>query len=69
MGKNIVRFHGEGTSNFPDAFQFNVSADDPWLNMRFPSTELDNNYGVVDNRGGEIPVAGQNPDLKDGVTD
>ena len=69
LNKNIVRFHGKGTSNFPDAFQFNVAADDPWLNMRFPNTELDNNYGVVDNYGGEIPVAEQNPNLLDGVTD
>lgn len=69
LNKHIVRFHGSGTSNFPDAFTFNIEASDPWLNMRFPSTELDNNYGVVDNRGGEIPVAGQNETLRDGVTD
>lgn len=69
LNKNIVRFHGKGTTNFPDAFQFNVASDDPWLNMRFPSTELDNNYGVIDNRGGVIPVAGDNASLRDGVTD
>jgi len=69
LGKPVVRFHGEGTSNEPDAFAFNIAADDPWLNMRFPQDEVDNNIGLVDNQGGQIPVAGQNPSLRDGVTD
>jgi hypothetical protein len=69
LGKPVVRFHGEGTSNEPDAFAFNIAADDPWLNMRFPQDEVDNNIGLVDNQGGQIPVAGQNPGLRDGVTD
>lgn len=69
LNKPIVRFHGEGTSNFPDAFQFNIAADDPWLLMRFCTTELNTNAGIVDNTGGEQPVAGQNPELRDGVTD
>lgn len=69
LGKNIVRFHGAGTSNFPDAFQFNISSTDGWLNLRFPQDEKDNNLGIVDNTGGAQPVAGQNPELRDGVTD
>lgn len=69
LGKPIVRFHGANTCNFPDAFQFNMAADDGWLNMRFPQTELDNNLGVVNNADGKIPEAGQNPTLRDGVTD
>ena len=69
LGKNIVRFHGAGTTNFPDAFTFNIAADDPFLNMRFSQAEKDNNMGVIDNEGGEQPVAGQNPNLRDGVTD
>ena len=69
LGKHIVRFHGEGTSNQPDAFTFNIDSSDPWLNMRFPQTEMNNNYGIVDNTGGSMPVAGQNPTLRDGVTD
>lgn len=69
LGKPIVRFHGEGTTNFPDAFAFNITATDGWMNMRFPQSELDNNKGVIDNEGGEQPKAGQNPDLYDGVTD
>lgn len=71
LGKPIVRFHENQpiASNFPDAFKFNVKADDGWLNMRFPQTEKDNNKAIVDNEGGQQPVPGQNPELLDGVTD
>lgn len=69
LHKPLVRFHGEGTTNFPDAFVFNVAANDGWLNMRFPTSEKDNNPAIVDNQGGALPVSGQNPDLRDGVTD
>ena len=69
LGKPIVRFHSNIKSNFPDAFKFNIRPDDGWLNMRFPQTEKDNNKAIVDNEGGEQPVPGQNPDLRDGVTD
>ena len=37
--------------------------------MRFPSDEKDTNLGIVDNSEGSIPIAGQNPTLRDGVTD
>ena len=69
LGKPVVRFHGEGTSNEPTAFAFNIDATDGWLNMRFPQDEMDNNTSIIDNTGGEIPKAGQNPNLRDGVTD
>lgn len=70
LGKPIVRFHDDKkNSNFPDAFIFNIKADDGWLNLRFPQTELDNNLAVIDNEGGAQPVSGQNPELRDGVTD
>lgn len=69
LGKPVVRFHSNIESNFPDAFKFNIEANDGWMNMRFPQTEKDNNKGIVDNEGGEQPVPGQNPDLRDGVTD
>lgn len=69
MGKPVVRFHNPQESNVPDAFMFNVKADDGWMNMRFPQTEMDNNKGIVDNEGGEQPVPGQYPELRDGVTD
>ena len=74
LNKPIVRFHssdaeGNPDCNFPNAFVFNIAADDPYLNMRFPQTELNNNYAVVDNTGGTQPVSLQNPSLRDGVTD
>lgn len=69
LGKPVVRFHSNIESNFPDAFTFNIKADDGWLNMRFPHTEKDNNKAIVDNEGGAQPVPGQNPELRDGVTD
>lgn len=69
MGKPMVRFHADKASNWPDAFKFNMAADDPWLNMRFSQRETDNNKGIVDNTGGNLPVAGQQPNLFDGVTD
>ena len=69
LGKDIVRFHGKDTSNFPDAFLFNVKHDDGWLNLRFPQSEQNTNKGIVDNTEGSLPVAGQNPTLRDGVTD
>ncbi len=69
LSKPIVRFHAGVPNNFPTAFQFNIAADDGWLNMRFPQTEMDNNKGIVDNTGGALPVSGQNGTLLDGVTD
>lgn len=69
LNKNIVRFHAGAPSNMPDAFKFNVKADDPWLNMRFCTSETNSNAGIIDNKGGEQPTPGQNADLKDGVTD
>ena len=69
LNKPIVRFHGSGTSNFSEAFQFNIKPDDQWLNLRFPKTETNNNAAIVNNEGGSQPTAGQNPDLRDGVTD
>ena len=69
LNKPIVRFHGPNTTNYADAFQFNIAADDGWLNMRFPQSEKDNNSAIADNTEGSLPVAGQNPELRDGVTD
>lgn len=67
--KPLVRFHQGQASNWPEAYQFNMTADDPWLNMRFSQTEMNNNKGIIDNTGGSLPVAGQNGQLRDGVTD
>ena len=69
LGKPIVRFHGDKTTNFAANFTFNIEATDGWLNMRFPQDEKDNNLGIVDNEGGKQPVPNQNPSLRDGVTD
>ena len=70
LGKPLVRFHGTGNpGNQPDAFAFNLAADDAWLNMRFSQGELDTNKGIKDNTGSAQPTPGQNPNLLDGVTD
>lgn len=69
LGKPVVRFHEGKESNWPDAFKFNMAADDGWLNMRFSQREMDNNKGIIDNTGGNLPVPGQNGNLRDGVTD
>lgn len=68
LKKPVVRFHGEATT-YPDAFRFNVPYGDPYTLLRFPTTETDNNKGIVNNEGGAIPQPGQNPTLRDGVTD
>lgn len=69
LGKPFVRFHEGQPSNFPDNFQINMAADDGWLLMRFCTDELNTNFGIVDNSEGSAPVAGQNGNLRDGVTD
>ncbi|MDO4827543.1 MAG: RagB/SusD family nutrient uptake outer membrane protein [Bacteroidia bacterium] len=70
LNKPMVRFHdNESSTNQPSAFCFNMAADDGWLLMRFPQGEMDTNFGIVDNTDGQLPVMGQNPSLRDGVTD
>ena len=70
LGKPLVRFHDNAKStNFPDNYRFNMPADDLYLLMKFPQSELNTNFDVVDNLGGSQPVIDQNPSLKDGVTD
>ncbi len=72
LHKPIVRFHASGnTGNFPEAFRFNVAADDGWRLLRFPQTEIDNNSEITseDNKDGFIPSPGAGADLRDGVTD
>ncbi len=69
LGKPVVRFHGSNKENWPDAFCFNIAADDPWLLLRIPQKETNNNGAIVNNTGGSLPKAGQNATLTDGVTD
>lgn len=68
LGKPLVRFHGSD-SNWPEAFRFNMTADDGWWLLRFCTGELNTNLAIVDNEGGALPVRGQNASLRDGVTD
>ena len=68
LNKPLVRFHDD-TNNQPDAFRFNMVADDPWFLLRFPEGETNTNFSIVNNTGGNIPVMGQHPELRDGVTD
>lgn len=68
LGKPLVRFHGSD-SNWPEAFRFNMTADDGWWLLRFCTDELNTNLAIVDNEGGASPVSGQNASLRDGVTD
>ena len=75
LGKPIVRIHAVNTddqpngSNLSPAYQFNIAADNAYLNMRFPTTEMNNNRGIVDNQGGKQPEQNDLPELRDGVTD
>lgn len=69
LNKPIVRFHGTDKGNWPDAFCFNVEANDPYLLLRIPQKETNNNSAIENNTGGNKPVSMQNPDLKDGITD
>ena len=69
LQKPLVRFHEGKDSNVPEAFQFNMASDDPWMLMRFPRSEMNSNLAVINNTGGNLPVAGQNGSLRDGVTD
>ena len=69
LNKPLVRFHDGAESNVPAAFRFNMTADDGWWLMRFTSSELNTNLGIIDNTGGTQPVQDQNGNLRDGVTD
>lgn len=75
MEKPLVRFNGsrKGESNFPDAYRFNIPANDEVFLCTIPQGEINSNDGISDednNQGiGRTPVMDQNPDLKDGVTD
>ena len=68
-GKPLVRFHEGAPSNVPDAFRFNMTADDGWWLMRFTSSEMNTNLAILDNTAGLQPVQYQYGNLRDGVTD
>ena len=69
LNKPLVRFHEGTPSNVPEAFRFNMTADDGWWLMRFTSSEKNTNLAIVDNTGGKKPVQDQLGGLRDGVTD
>ncbi|MDL2223813.1 RagB/SusD family nutrient uptake outer membrane protein [Bacteroidales bacterium OttesenSCG-928-M06] len=69
LGKPVVRVKNGVSSNFSEDWQFNIAADDPWLLLRFPQKETNNNRGIVQNTGGSQPKANDGVGLKDGVTD
>lgn len=71
LNKPVVRFHSGNTGIWPDAFAFNIQANDGYLLLRFPQKETNNNQGIpaTENTEGTQPVAGQNANLLDGVTD
>ena len=68
LKKPVVRFHSD-SDPYPDKFRFNVAYGDKYMLLRFPEQETNNNSAIVNNEGGEQPTPGQNPDLRDGVTD
>jgi hypothetical protein len=72
LKKNIVRFNSRVETNHPEAFRFNLAADDGWLLMRIPQREINSNPGISDednNNDGALPVSGDGAGLRDGVTD
>ena len=69
LNKPLVRFHSGEDSNVPEAFRFNMTADDEWWLMRFTSSEMNTNLAIIDNTGGTQPLQDQNGSLRDGVTD
>lgn len=72
LEKNMVRFKAGVESSFPDAFKFNVAANDPWLLLRIPQREINSNTGISEtenNTGGTLPKGGDGAGLTDGVTD
>ena len=72
LGKPVVRYHNNKESNFPEAFKFNIKANDGYLLLRIPQRETNNNKGIPEssnNNDGAQPVSGDNPTLRDGITD
>lgn len=70
LGKNIVRFTGSVTSNFPADFKFNIASTDGWLLLRIPQKETNNNLGIplsANNNDGSQPLPGAGAGLTDGI--
>lgn len=71
LHKPVVRIQGTSIFNWPDAYAFNIPADDPYLLLRFPQQETNTNRAISStaNVAGSSPVTRQNSDLRDGITD
>lgn len=71
LKKNVVRCTTAGKSDFPDAWAFNIAADDGILLMRIPTRETNANAAIDpikdNNTGGTFPVHGSGAGLTDGV--
>lgn len=72
LNKPMVRFHSidDPTTNWEQRYQFNLPAGDKTMLMRIPQSELNGNPLITENNPtGTTPTSGDNPDLRDGVTD
>lgn len=71
LKKNVVRCTTTGKSDYPDAWAFNIAANDGILLMRIPTRETNANAAIDpvkdNNTGGTFPVHGSGAGLTDGV--
>ncbi len=69
LKRNVVRFTNTNESNHPQAFRFNIAANDGWLLLRLPKAEIDANNGIpesANNNDGSLPKSGAGAGLSDG---
>ena len=74
LKKPVVRMHqaGDIDSNFPEAWQFNIPAEDDILLNVIPQDEINGNENISlgdQNPSRSTPTMGEHPELRDGVTD
>ena len=70
LKRNLVRYKNGVPSNIPDAFKFNMAANDGWLQLRIPQREISSNTGISEgdnNNEGSLPQSGDGAGLTDGV--
>ena len=74
LKKPVVRYLGldDEVTNFPEAWRFNIPAEDDILLNVIPQDEINGNEAISDsdqNPSRSTPKMGEYPDLRDGVTD
>lgn len=69
LNKPLVRFHEYKENNCPAGFRRNMSTDNGWWLMRFPTAVINQNPALVNNDGGYQPEDGNDEGLLDGITD